>query len=141
MEQFLEFVTRHPYLVASFVLVLGLLIFSELRRRSYGGNDISPLQATQFLNHENAILVDVREDKEFAEGHIVDALHIPLGKLNDESKTLNKHRKKSIIAYCRTGHRSAAACARLRKQGFDSVYNLRGGVTAWQRDNLPLTRD
>jgi rhodanese-related sulfurtransferase len=90
------------------------------------------------LNHENAIMVDMREDKDYREGHIVNALHTPDS--NNEAK-LNKYRDRPLIVYCRSGNRSAALCRKLKKQGFESVYNLKGGLLAWQRAELPLTKD
>jgi rhodanese-related sulfurtransferase len=99
------------------------------------------LDATQLINHKNAILVDVRDVNDYREGHIINALHIPLADLDSHGKKLEKYKEKALITYCRSGQRSATACARLQKQGFTSVYNLRGGVMAWQKDNLPLTRE
>lgn len=140
MEQLIEFAGNHLVLSSAFVALLALLVVSEIRRRGQGGNDISTLQAIQLMNHKPTLMLDVREDREYEEGHIKDARHIPLGQLNERAGELEKYKNKHIIAYCRTGNRSASACTRLRKLGFESVYNLRGGVTAWQRDNLPLSR-
>jgi len=140
MQQLLEFVGHHPVLVLSFVALLVLLVVNEIGERAGGGNNLTALDATQLANHQNGVFLDVREDKEYQEGHVLNAIHIPLGQLNDQVKKLEKYRHKPIIAYCRTGSRSASACARLRKQGFESVYNLTGGIMAWQKDNLPVTR-
>jgi len=140
MEQLIEFVGNHLVLSLTFVGLLVLLVVTEFRRRGQGFNDLSPMEATQMMNRRPTVLLDVREDREYEEGHIVNAVHIPLGQLNDRLGELEKYKNKVIIAYCRTGHRSATASARLHKQGFESVYNLRGGITAWQRENLPLTR-
>ncbi len=140
MQQLLEFAGHHPVLVGAFVVLLALLIFNEWRQRAHGASDLSALDATQLANHQNGVFLDVREGNEYQEGHILNAIHIPLGELNDQIKKLEKYRHKPVIAYCRTGSRSASACARLRKQGFESVHNLRGGIMAWQKDSLPVTR-
>jgi rhodanese-related sulfurtransferase len=90
------------------------------------------------INHQDAVLIDVREDGEFAEGHILNAIHIPLGALSANLNRLEKYRNAPIIVGCRSGNRSAHACRLLKKKGFENVYNLHGGILAWQNANLPV---
>lgn len=80
-------------------------------------------------------LLDVREDDEWAAGHIDGARHIPLGELSARLGELSKER--TIVAVCRSGGRSEAAVRGLRKLGYEAE-NLEGGVNAWQRAKLPL---
>ena len=80
-------------------------------------------------------LLDVREDDEWAAGHIDGAQHIPLGELSARLGELPKER--TIVAVCRSGGRSEAAVRGLRKLGFEAE-NLEGGVNAWDRAKLPL---
>ena len=96
--------------------------------------------ATQLINRENAVILDVREDNEYRDGHIVNSVHIPLSYLKDRLKELEKYKGKPIIVGCRSGQRSSQACGVLKKQGYDAVYNLSGGIMAWKSDNLPLTK-
>lgn len=140
MEQLIEFAGNHLVLSSAFVALLVLLVVTEIRRRGQGANELSTMEVVQLMNRKPTLLLDVREDREFEEGHIKDARQIPLGQINNRAGEIEKYKNKNVVAYCRTGHRSASACARLRKLGFESVYNLRGGITAWQRDNLPLSR-
>ena len=77
--------------------------------------------------------------KEFSDGHIVNAENVPLNDLNNQLPKLGKYKDRPIIAVCRSGSRSAAACSTLRKAGFDQVYNLRGSILAWQNAGLPIT--
>ena len=83
-------------------------------------------------------LLDVREDEEWAAGHIAGAQHIPLGELGARLAELPKD--VTVVAVCRTGHRSGVAAGGLRRIGRDAE-NLEGGVAAWQRAGLPLVRD
>jgi rhodanese-related sulfurtransferase len=53
---------------------------------------------------------------------------------------LEKHKSHPVIVNCRSGAQSSQACTRLRKHGFGEVYNLRGGILAWQSANLPVSR-
>ena len=140
VSQLIEFTGNHPLLVAAFVAILAMLVGGELRQRFSGVSQVEPGEATRMLNHDNAIIVDMREDKEYREGHIVNAVHAPSGDGNAVQK-LDKFRERPVIVYCRSGHRSTGYCGMLRKQGFSSVYNLAGGVLAWQKAGLPLTRD
>lgn len=140
MPQLLEFVTHHWDLFAALAIILFMIFSGGLGSRLRGFKDVEPLQAVQLLNHEDSVMLDVREDSEYKDGHIIDAVHIPLGKLDQHIVELEKFREKSIIVSCRSGHRSSNACARLRKSGFETVYNLKGGVMAWQSAGLPLQK-
>ena len=135
-----EFVVNHWALSLAFVAILILLIANEVRSRLYGAPQLGPHAATQTLNSEGAVVLDVREDREFQQGHIANALHIPLGQLNKRLSELEKYRDRALVTYCRSGHRSNSAAALLRKQGFTSVYNLAGGIVAWQNASLPVTK-
>ena len=140
INQLIEFTSNHPLLVAAFAAILVMLVAGELRQRLSGVNEVGPGEATRMLNHDNAVIVDMREDKDYREGHIVNAVHTPASN-SDAVQKLEKFRERPVIVYCRSGHRSSGFCGKLRKQGFASVYNLAGGVLAWQKAGLPLNRD
>ena len=141
MSQYLTFAANHPFLVAAFIVVTFMLLMNIFGDRLRGFRSISPAIATQMINREDAVIVDVRENNEYQEGHIVNARHIPLMHFKDRMKELDKHKDKPIIISCRSGHRSGQACGMLKKAGFENVFNLSGGVMAWQNASLPLTRD
>jgi rhodanese-related sulfurtransferase len=140
MEQLFEFLINRWILTLTFFGLIGLLIGTEISRRLRGFKDVSPLDATQLVNHEDAVFLDIREDREYKEGHIPKAKHIPLAALEHRMKELEKVKGKPIIAYCRTGHRSARACSMLQRQGFEPVYNLGGGLLAWQNNSYPVSK-
>ena len=137
MAQLLEFAGNHLLLVTSLVAVLAALITASL---TGGKNNIEPQQATLLINHEDAVVVDVRPMADFNGGHIVNALNIPINGFANQIGSLDKHRQKPIILSCRSGNQSQFALRQLRKAGFEKVYNLRGGIMAWQAANLPTTR-
>jgi rhodanese-related sulfurtransferase len=139
MEQVLEFAGNHPLLVGAFVAVLTALMWNLIADPG-GKNAVDPVGATALINHENAVVLDVRSIAEFKDGHIVNSINIPLNGLGNNLKQLEKHRDKPIIAVCRSGSRSASACRTLRKQGFEQVKNLRGGIMAWESASLPVNR-
>ena len=96
--------------------------------------------ALQLINHKNAIILDVREENEFKGGHILNSKLLPLGKIRERVGELERYREQPVVVVCRSGQRSAAACVLLGKHGFSQVYNLTGGVQAWQKASLPLEK-
>jgi rhodanese-related sulfurtransferase len=136
----IEFTGNHPYLVLAFLGTLAALLFSEIRRQLSGMTSVGPLQATQLSNRDNAVFLDIREDGEYKGGHIPDAVHIPYRQLTERVNELSRFKQAPIIAYCRSGTRSAGVGGVLKKHGFENVYNLGGGITAWQKANLPVSK-
>ena len=140
MERFGEFLIHHWDLFLLLFVILGLIAFQFMGDRLRGYRDVEPGEAVQLMNR-GGVVIDVREDREFREGHVTDALHVPLADLGQRLDKLEQYKGKPIIVGCRSGSRSARACGILRKHGFENVYNLRGGVLAWQNANLPLSRE
>lgn len=139
MEQVIEFAGNHALLVGAFLAVLTALMWNLVA--DPGGKDaVDPMGATALINHEEAVVIDVRSMAEFKQGHIVNALNVPLNGFGNSLKQLEKHRGRPVIAVCRSGSRSGAACSLLRKHGFENVKNLRGGMLAWESANLPVKR-
>jgi rhodanese-related sulfurtransferase len=134
----IEFIGNHPLLILAFAGTLGALLASEISRRLSGMKAVDPVQATQLSNRENAIFLDIRDDGEYGGGHIPEAIHIPIRQLPDRIAELNKHKDCPVIAYCRSGNRSNGAGSVLKKHGFENVYNLSGGIAAWQKASLPV---
>ncbi|MBI1284624.1 MAG: rhodanese-like domain-containing protein [Thiobacillus sp.] len=128
------------WMMAALAVVSGaMLIWSFIGSKLSGVEQADTLKATRLYN-DDALILDVREDKEFASGHIPKARHIPLGKLAGRIQELEKYKGKPILVTCRSGQRSARACGMLKKAGFETVYNQEGGIIAWERANLPVTK-
>lgn len=140
MEQLNEFAGNHPQLFVALAVVIVMLAFSHLRTLFQNFKSIGPTEATQLINQSEALVLDIREPKELSDGIIMDSMHVPLGQLSTSLTKLEKYRDRPIIAACRSGARSAMACSTLSKNGFEQVYNLRGGIIAWQNANLPLAK-
>lgn len=140
MDQMLEFVSNHAIISAAVVVIIALIIKMELERLTSNIAQVNPFEAIRQLNDLNAVIVDVRETKEFKDGHLKDAVHIPLGDLKSRISELSKYKDKAVIAYCRSGNRSNSACKTLHKAGFESVSNLQGGIMAWQNQNMPVSK-
>lgn len=136
MENILIFAEQQYVLVISFVV----LVFLFLRHESAkGGEKLSCQQVVQAVNGKKAVLLDVRDSKEFETGHLVDSLNIPHNKINDSLKQLEKHRQKRIIVVDKMGQHSGAVVKSLVAEGFDAV-RMGGGISEWQQDGLPLVK-
>lgn len=135
-----QFLSNNIWMIL-IALTSGFMLFwSFFGNRLRGIKDVDHIAATQLINHKDALVLDVREKGEYDSGHILNSKLIPLGKLGDRIGELEKYRGKPILVVCRSGQRSASACALLGKQGFAQAYNLDGGVTAWQKASLPLEK-
>ena len=137
MEKFFEFIGNHPYLIGTFALLLALFIRNEMRR---GGHALSAQQLVDLMNREGAIVVDVRERNEFQAGHIVGAINIPHTSLQTRVDELRKYQDKPIIVVCKMGQHAGTAGTLLRKQSFQNVSRLTGGMAEWMNQNLPVVR-
>ena len=129
------------------ILLIGLalgsgmmLLLPMLKKNADGVPNLSPADAVTLINRSNALVLDVRDDSEFAGGHIAEAFHIPLTSLNDRLAELKKYKNKPILVNCQRGMRSAKACTILHKAEFTQVHNLDGGLLAWVAAKLPVVK-
>ncbi len=140
MEQFIGFAARNWFLFVALFVIIGLLIGGEVLRKIRGVTAVNPNQLLQLINHQNAIILDVRDSGEYKSGHVPDARHIPFNDLKGRLKELVKLKDKPIVIYCNSGGRATAAGAVLKKDGFETVHTLGGGLSAWQNANLPISK-
>ena len=137
MEQLFEFIGNHYILTGIFVVLIGLFARNELQR---GGRAVTAQQLVDLINREGAVVLDVRDKNEFGEGHIVDALNIPHTAIAGRIGELERHKVKPVVVACKMGQHSGAVGTVLRKAGFENVARLRGGITEWRSQNLPVIK-
>lgn len=136
----MEFFKDNVFLIG---LALGsgiMLLLPSFKKGAGGVPNLSTAEAVNLINRSHALVLDVREDTEFASGHIVDAKHIPLAKLAERLNELNKYKDKPILVNCQRGMRSAKACEILREAEFKQVNNLQGGLEAWLAAKMPVVK-
>lgn len=136
----MEFFKNNVLLIG---LVLGsgiMLLLPSLKKGAGGVPNLSTTEAVALINRDNAIVLDVRSEAEYASGHIVDAKHIPLDALAERLNELKKYQNKPILVNCQRGMRSAKACDILRKAEFTQLNNLQGGLDAWLAAKLPIIK-
>ena len=139
MEQFAAFLVDNFVLTLLFLGLLGALVWTSVA--GVGAGQVSPADAVALISREGAVVIDIRTDGEFRNGHIVNAIHVPFDQIESRLGRLGKYRKQPVIAACRTGQQSASVAKRLRSEGFERVHRLQGGMVAWQGADLPLTKD
>ena len=138
MQQLFEFMGNHPFLIAAFAAILGMLMFTEYQRFFSGIPNLTPYAATQLLNDGAAVFIDVREEKEFKAGHIKGARSIPVNQLSNHMHDIEKHKDSDVIVYCDNGMRASRVTGKLKKAGFTKLSTIAGGLASWEKANLPV---
>lgn len=121
-------------------LALVVLIGFSLAGHAQGVTEIDVTSAAGQIDAKQVFVLDVREPAEFRDGHIVDAVLIPLGELDKRAAELTAQKDTPVIVVCGSGVRSAQAIRILSKHGFTQLQNLKGGMNAWRKANLPILK-
>ena len=137
MGTYLEFIGNHLVLVTALMASFFLLVFTELKRKAMGITNLDPQEAVKLINADAAV-IDLRPAEAYARGHIVGARNIPHDELDDSLEKLKRFKSKPIVAVCDAGMTSAKVVTRLRREGIDNVYGIKGGINAWTEASLPL---
>ncbi|MCB1743131.1 MAG: rhodanese-like domain-containing protein [Gammaproteobacteria bacterium] len=140
MSQYLEFFQRHTLMVLAFIGLTAGIIWTFVAGRSPGVGRVSPMDLTRLVNQKDAAVVDVRADAEFRQGHIVGALNVPPGQMESQKGKLEKLKGKPVVVVCKTGQVAPKVAGELRKQGFEDVHTLQGGLVSWESASLPLVK-
>ncbi|PUE34275.1 rhodanese-like domain-containing protein [Limnohabitans sp. Jir72] len=104
------------------------------------GSGLSPQDMVQLMNREKAVVIDVCEPGEFAQGHVIGAKNLPLGDLEAKLAQVVKNKATPVVMVCQVGARSARAAATAQKLGYDNAQSLAGGLKAWQAANMPVEK-
>jgi rhodanese-related sulfurtransferase len=139
MAQFTEFFQHHLALFAILGGAIALFIANEVHGQLSGAARIGPLDAVRLINDRNALIVDVRPAADFKKGHLMNALNLPLARLDEQLGELGKDKARPILVYCALGNSSNEAARKLMQHGFTDVHSLRGGIDGWLASNLPTT--
>jgi rhodanese-related sulfurtransferase len=139
MDRILEYLAHHPWLSLGTALVAALVVVYELRSRTESQVSVSPQDLIRLMN-QGALVLDLRTQEQFQSGHLAGARQMSGEQILKAADTLKKHKEKLVVVYDDTGSLGAAAVRQLTAQGFTRAFALRGGLTAWRADNLPLSR-
>ena len=139
MQQLIEFAGNHALLSGGFVLVILILIWTEITRRTQGFIELTPAQAIPLINQNNTVVVDVSSSADFHRGHILDAKNILPSRFKNPDAEIHKLKDKDILVACKSGQTAPTAASALVKLGAGRVAVLKGGMTQWTADNYPVT--
>jgi rhodanese-related sulfurtransferase len=141
---FLVFLQKNPWHMMLFgtAVVTGGMLLWPLINRLIGGTtpQVGASEAVQLINRRDALVLDVRDKGEFAAGRIPNARNIPMPELGGRLRELEKFKARPIVITCQSGMRSASVCGLLRKNGFNEVFTLRGGLNGWVEASLPVEK-
>ncbi|HRP34443.1 MAG TPA: rhodanese-like domain-containing protein [Gammaproteobacteria bacterium] len=137
MEPILQYAASHPFLFGGMLLMFAVVFAYEMRVARRKGTDVSAPEAVAMIN-AGAQPVDIRAAAQYEKAHILDARNIPLGDLDQHLASLEKLKDRGILLYCDNGAASAKAVETLAARGVPGAKSLRGGLTAWRGENLPV---
>jgi rhodanese-related sulfurtransferase len=138
MGQLQQFITNHWELWLALVAILIAIFINEFLSQKKRAKELSPAAAVDMINHENAVVIDLRDPELFRAGHIIGAICTPTDDFGQ--KRMEKYKTKPLILVCPRGLQSIAMATKLRAEGFTQPMVLSGGITAWQAANLPLVK-
>lgn len=134
---FLEFLVEKWTLAAAWMVLLYMILLHESRK---AGKSVTPQQLTDFVNKQDGLVLDIRDQNEFRQGHIVGSVNIPYRELEKRLDELSGQKSKPVIVVCKIGQTASSATKQLKAQGFESVYKLAGGLAEWTALSLPLVK-
>jgi rhodanese-related sulfurtransferase len=138
MSQLSQFIINHWELCLALIMVLLFILINELYAQKKQAKALSTAEAIALINHEDAVIVDIREPDAFRAGHVIHSIRVAADEFNQ--KRMDKYKAKPLILVCTRGVQSATLASQLRAQGFMQAMSLSGGITAWQEANLPLVK-
>lgn len=140
LHQIVLFVMKHWVLVVAFVAVAVVIVIEEIRSQGAGGQRVTPMMATQLINREDAVVVDIRDTSAFREGHIVNAKNFPAVDLDRQQEKLMAYRDRTVILVDANGSKVLPVAVKLKATGMTKLVILKGGIESWKADNMPVVK-
>lgn len=140
MQEYIDFASRNWHLFIVLAVVLVMIVWIEIRRATRGYKEVSLADAVLLINKEDALVLDVREANERGQGSIIDAKHVALSTLPQKLDDIAGDKNKPVLVFCKMGNKSSQACKLLLNDNYTKVFGLKGGITAWINDQLPVTK-
>lgn len=129
--------SQNPIPVVAFFLLLTLFFWNETKR---SGKTIDSQQLVNLMNRDSALVLDIRDPSDYSQGHIPNAKNIPYTALQTRVRELEKFKESPVVVACKMGQHSGMATGVLRRAGFQNVAKLRGGLTEWRSQNMPVVK-
>ena len=136
----MDFIQSNWLLILLMVVSGAMLVWPLIQDRLSPARVIGNLEVTRLINSANALLVDLRETREFEGGRLPKAVHIPLSQLESRGSELARHVGRPIVTYAMRGDRGRTAGSALARLGFKDIYTLSGGYVGWKDAGLPVEK-
>lgn len=140
MQEITTFISHHLALSLAAIIVFLLVIVVEMLRTKRNTFNIGIPKAVQMINHENAVVIDIRPEDAYRKGHIIDARNMPANTLRESPKKLEKFKNKPIILVCVAGIETQKLASSLIKSGYQA-FSLAGGIKAWHEAQMPIVKE
>jgi len=140
LQELLDFAGRHLMLSLALAGITLALIVTEAMRLLQGWKTLKPAQLTGLINHDDALVIDLRPLNDFQAGHIAGSRNVQMSQFDPENRQLAGARSLPVVLVCKTGQTAGGAAGRLVKAGFEKVYVLDGGIGGWAAADLPLVK-
>ncbi|MBQ62664.1 MAG: sulfurtransferase [Gammaproteobacteria bacterium] len=137
VEQLFEFAGNHYILVSILLFLIVVFVINEGKQ---GGAAITPTSLVTLVNREGAVIVDIRDGKEFSGGHIAGAVSMPFSSFDSRVDELESFRDKPVVIVCKMGQHAGTIGRRLKAKGYENVRRLAGGMGEWTASNLPVVK-
>ncbi len=134
----MNFLIENWMLVTVAVASALALFWPTLSQGAAGG--VAPTDAVLLINREKAVLIDVCEPHEFAQGHAIGSKNIPLAQLEAQLPNMVKNKSVPVILVCQAGSRASRAAVQAKKLGYERAQALAGGLKAWREASLPTEK-
>jgi rhodanese-related sulfurtransferase len=140
LQDLITFAGRHLMLSLALAGLTLALIVTEVMRLMQGWKTLKPAQLTGLVNHDGALVIDLRPINDFQAGHIAGSRNVQMSQFDPENKQLAGAKALPVVLVCKTGQTAGGAAGRLAKAGFEKVYVLDGGIGGWIGADLPLVK-
>ena len=137
MQDFIGFSQENWALMVLWVSAAATLHYTETKK---AGKSVNTTEATRMINRENALILDIREQKEFSQGHIAGAYNLPVSVFDKKVAELDRHKTHPVVVVCKMGTSSGSIVKTLKKRGFENVVRLAGGMSEWTAASLPTKK-
>lgn len=140
-QQLQQFVANHTIMVAAWVAIFVAVLVSLYKGATSKITVVDNAKATQLINNEDAVILDVRADNDFRAGHIIESVHLLPSEIKaNKLQVIEKYKSRPVIVVDNNGFTAQGLANSLAKQGFEKVYALKEGILGWRAANLPLVK-
>lgn len=140
MDPLLVFFVEHWVLSSAFLVLIVVFVLNEWRHRAMGIPSLDPQQVVNLLNHNGGVVVDIRSQLSYQQGHIIGAVNIAQEEFSTKLTVLNKYKSKPLILVCMRGLDAPKMAKLLAANGFTQLYFLANGMEGWASNGMPLVK-